>query len=70
MGGGSKPAKGKAKPAVAYKSPTDDDARVRDLEKRRPTPACCGWVRRVLSALVTEPFTPFAARYPNDVSDQ
>jgi signal transduction histidine kinase len=34
MGRGPKPAKGKAKPAVARKSPTNDAARVRDLEKR------------------------------------
>ena len=31
---GPKPAKGKAKPAVARKSPKDDGARVRDLEKQ------------------------------------
>jgi GAF domain-containing protein len=30
----AKPAKGKAKPAVARKSPTDEGAKVRDLEKR------------------------------------
>jgi GAF domain-containing protein len=34
MGRGPKPAKGKAKPAVARKSPKNDAARVRDLEKR------------------------------------
>jgi putative methionine-R-sulfoxide reductase with GAF domain len=34
MGRGPKPAKGKAKPAVARKSSTNDAARVRDLEKR------------------------------------
>jgi two-component system, NtrC family, sensor kinase len=34
MGQGPKPAKGKAKPAVARKSPKNDGARVRDLEKR------------------------------------
>jgi len=34
MGQGPKPAKGKAKPAVARKSPTDEGSRVRDLEKR------------------------------------
>jgi hypothetical protein len=33
MGRGPKPAKGKAKPAVARKSPKNDAARVRDLEK-------------------------------------
>jgi two-component system NtrC family sensor kinase len=34
MGRGPKPAKGKAKPAVARKSPMDESAKVRDLEKR------------------------------------
>src|SRR5437867_5403940 len=34
MGRGPKPAKGKAKPAVARKSPKNDAARVRDLEER------------------------------------
>jgi signal transduction histidine kinase len=34
MGRGPKPAKGKAKPAVARKSPKDEGARVRDLENR------------------------------------
>jgi signal transduction histidine kinase len=34
MGRGPEPAKGKAKPAVARKSPKNDGARVRDLEKR------------------------------------
>jgi hypothetical protein len=34
MGRSPKPAKGKAKPAVARKSPKNDGARVRDLEKR------------------------------------
>ena len=34
MGRGPKPAKGKAKRAVARKSPKNDAARVRDLEKR------------------------------------
>src|SRR5580765_3752380 len=34
MGRGPKPAKGKAKPAVAPKSPKDADSRVRDLEQR------------------------------------
>ena len=34
MGRGPKPAKGRAKPAVARKSPKNDAARVRDLEKR------------------------------------
>ena len=34
MGQGPKPAKGKAKPAVARKSPTDEGSRVCDLEKR------------------------------------
>jgi signal transduction histidine kinase len=34
MGRGPKPVKGKAKPAVARKSPKNDAARVRDLEKR------------------------------------
>ena len=34
MGRGSKPSKGKAKPAVARKSPKNDGARFRDLEKR------------------------------------
>src|SRR5258705_8345740 len=34
MGRGPKPAKGKAKPAAARKSPKNDAARGRDLEKR------------------------------------
>ena len=34
MGRGPKPAKRKAKPAVARKSPKNDAARIRDLEKR------------------------------------
>ena len=34
MGPGPKPAKGKAKPPVARKSPKSNDAKVRDLEKR------------------------------------
>jgi two-component system, NtrC family, sensor kinase len=34
MGRGPKPTKGKAKPAVSRKSPKDDGARTRDLEKR------------------------------------
>ena len=34
MGRGPKPAKGKAKPAVARKSPKGDGAKLRDLEKR------------------------------------
>jgi GAF domain-containing protein len=34
MGRGPKPAKGKAKPAVAHKSPKGDGAKLRDLEKR------------------------------------
>jgi two-component system, NtrC family, sensor kinase len=33
MGRGPKPTKGKARPAAARKSPKDEDARVRDLEK-------------------------------------
>src|SRR4029453_4891275 len=34
MGRGPKPSKGKAKPAVAGKSPKNEDPKVRDLEKR------------------------------------